>query len=138
MYRFRNPRIPPPPGPRVGGPPPQPPGLSPLGLSVLGLSPLGHPTPLNNRPPHKHWNHSDFDFHHYDIPRQRNPFQAQITASFNISNAASMTISLLVLILLKDKLPCAQTRIKVALISILVLFVGNTFLIWANESGGEF
>lgn len=83
------------------------------------------------------WNHSELD-PHYDLPKQRNNFQAQITASINISYAASMTISLLVLILLKGRLPPAQTRIKVALILILGLFVGNTFLIWANASGGTF
>lgn len=111
MYRFRNPKDRPhPPGPP--GPPP------PFSLFV-------------------HRNSSEIDISQYDLPMQRNPFQAQITASFNISNAASMTISLLVLILLKDKLPCAQTRIKVALISILVLFIGSALFIWANASGGK-
>lgn len=93
------------------------------------------PPPSPPHPPPS--NRSDFDPHHYDMPKDRNAFQTQIIASFNICNAASMSISLVVLILLRDKLPSAHARIKAALITIFVLFVANTFFTLANTDGGK-
>lgn len=95
------------------------------------------PPPPGPRPPPDPYNNSDFDPHHYDIPNDRNPYQAQITASFNISNAASMSISLLLLILLRDKLPSAHARIKIALMAVFLLFLTNTFFTLANTDGGK-
>lgn len=99
-------------------------------------NPIRPPMPPGPPPPPP-FNNSDIDPHHYDMPKERNPYQAQITASFNISNAASMAISLILLIFLKDKLPSAHARIKTAMILIFVLFLANTFFTLANTDGGE-
>lgn len=82
------------------------------------------------------WNITDVNSR-YDTPNKRNIFQAQIIASFNISNAASMTISLLLLILLREKLPSPHKRITTALITTFILFLANTFFTLANTDGGR-